>query len=220
MSNNKYQLEITSDFEKFKIGFSNRLLRNYEDTPEREKAVTKISDVTIEQAIKRNAFCKEILPILWDADPPQNEKDYCYNSQTVYVRIIDADSRNNKELKVKCYFHGGVRGNPIKGHLFQSEVDKITGDNIIDVIKETGAREVMEETNIKLEFIDDVTCCLNVYNNNIMGKYDIIIGNNKHNINIVLSSKNYTLLKNSFYENLEEHKIFMENTGEISGLIL
>jgi hypothetical protein len=53
-----------------------------------------------------------------------------------------------------------------------------------------------------------------------MGKYDIIIGNNKHNINIVLSSKNYTLLKNSFYENLEEHKIFMENTGEISGLIL
>lgn len=214
------QLEITSDFEQFKIGFINRLINNYEETPERQLAIDKIPDVTIDQAIKRNAFCKEILPILWNATPPQNEKDYCYNSQTVYVRIIDADSRNNKELKVKCYFHGGVRGNPIKGHLFQSEVDKITGDNIIDVIKETGAREVMEETNIKLEFIDDVTCFLNVYNNNIMGKYDIIIGNNKHNINIVLSSKNYTLLKNSFYENLEEHKIFMENTGEISGLIL
>ena len=214
------QLEITSGFEQFKIGFINRLVNNYEDTPERQLAINKTPDVTIDQAIRRNAFCKEIYPILWDAIPSQNEKDYSYNSQTVYVRISDTHSRYNRELKVKCYFHGGIRGNPIKGHLLQSEVDKITEDNIIDVVKETAAREVMEETNIKLEFIDDVTCFLNVYNNNIMGKYDIIIGNNKHNINIVLSSKNYTLLKNSFYENLEEHKIFMENTGEISGLIL
>jgi hypothetical protein len=218
--NNTNQLEITSDFEQFKIGFINRLINNYEDTSERQLAIDKTPDVTIDQAIRRNAFCKEILPILWDAVPPQNEKDYCYNSQTVYVRILDTGSRYNKELKVKCYFHGGVRGNPIKGHLFQSEVDKITTDNIIDVVKETAAREVMEETNIKLDFLDEAMCLLNLYNNNIMGNYEIVIGENKHNITIALSSNSYELLKTGFRDNFEEHKTFMENTGEISGLIL
>jgi hypothetical protein len=218
--NNHYQLEITSDFEKFKIGFVNRLINNYEETNERQLAINKIPDVTIEQAIRQNAFCKEILPILWDATPPQNEKDYCYTSQTVYVRILDAGSRYNKELKVKCYFHGGVRGNPIKGHLLQSEIDKITYDNIIEVVKEAAIREVVEETNIKLEFIDDNTCLLNLYNINIMSNYEVIIGNNKHYINIALSSNNYSILKKCFQNNLEEHKTFMENTGEISGLIL
>ena len=214
------QLEITSNFEQFKIGFINRLVNNYEDTSERQLAIDKTPDITIDQAIRRNAFCKEILPILWDAVPPQNEKDYCYNSQTVYVRILDAGSRYNKELKVKCYFHGGIRGNPIKGHLLQSEMNKITTDNIVDVVKEAAIREVVEETNIKLEFIDHDTCSLNLYNNIIMGNYEIVIGNNKHNINIALSSNNYTLLKNCLNDNLEEHKTFMENTGEISGLIL
>ena len=214
------QLEITSDFEQFKIGFINRLINNYEDTPERQLAIDKIPDVTIEEAIQRNAFCKEILPILWDATPPQNEKDYSYNSQTVYVRILDVGSRYNRELKVKCYFHGGMRGNPIKGHLFQSEIDKITADNIIDVVKETAAREVMEETNINLEFVDNTVCSLNLYNNTIMGNYEIVIGANKHNVMIYLSSNSYELLKKCFNDNLEEHKIFMENTGEISGLIL
>ena len=218
--NTENQLEITADFEQFKIGFINRLINNYEDTLERQLAIDKTPDVTIEQAIRRNAFCKEILPILWDAVPPQNEKDYCYNSQTVYVRILDTGSRYNKELKVKCYFHGGVRGNPIKGHLFQSEVDKITTDNIIDVVKETAAREVMEETNIKLDFLDEAMCLLNLYNNNIMGNYEIVIGENKHNITIALSSNSYELLKTGFRDNFEEHKTFMENTGEISGLIL
>ena len=217
---NTNQLEITSDFEQFKIGFINRLINNYEDTNERQHAINGIPNVTIDQAIKRNAFCKEILPILWDATPPQNEKDYCYNSQTVYVRILDVGSRYNKELKVKCYFHGGIRGNPIKGHLFKSEIDKINTENIIDVVKEASIREVMEETNIKLEFIDDSRCSLNVYNNNIIGNYEIIIGNNKHSVNINLSSNNYELLKKSFNDNFEEHKQFMENTGEISGIIL
>jgi len=221
MNNNmNNQLEITSNFEQFKIGFINRLINNYEDTNERQLAIDKTPDVTIEQAIRRNAFCKEILPILWDATPPQNEKDYCYNSQTIYVRILDAGSRYNKELKVKCYFHGGMRGNPIKGHLFQSEIDKITADSIIDVIKEAAIREVVEETNIKLEFIDHNVCSLNLYNNTIMGNYEIVIGDNKHTVTITLSSNNYALLKRSFQDNLEVHKIFMENTGEISGLIL
>ncbi len=221
MNNNmNNQLEITSNFEQFKIGFINRLVNNYEDTSERQLAIDKTPDVTIEQAIRRNAFCKEILPILWDAVPPQNEKDYCYNSYTVYVRILDAGSRQNKELKVKCYFHGGIRGNPIKGHILQSEMDKINADNIVDVVKEAAIREVVEETNIKLEFIDHETCSLNLYNNIIMGNYEVVIGYNKHNINIVLSSNNYTLLKECFQNNLEEHKTFMENTGEISGLVL
>lgn len=218
--NNTTQLEITSDFEQFKIGLVNRIINNYEDTVERQQAIDKIPDITIEQAINRNAFCKECLPILWNAKPPQNEKDYCYNSQTVYVRILDADSRYNKELKVKCYFHGGVRGNPIKGNLFQSEMDKITSKNIIDIIKEAASREVLEETNIKLNFIDHAVCSLNIYDNNIIGNYDVISNNNKHNITIYLSSKNYELLKKSFNDNLEEHQKFMENTGEISGIIL
>ena len=216
--NNK--LEITSDFEQFKIGFINRLINNYEDTSERQLSINKTPDITIDQAIRRNAFCKEILPILWDAVPSQNEKDYCYNSHTVYVHILDADSRYNKELKVKCYFHGGVRGNPIKVHLLQSEMEKITENNIIDVIKEAAIREAVEETNVKLDFIDDTICSLNLYNNTIMGNYKVIIGNNKHYINIELSSNNYTLLKNCFNDNFEKHKTFMENTGEISGLIL
>jgi 8-oxo-dGTP pyrophosphatase MutT (NUDIX family) len=214
------QLEITSGFEQFKIGFINRLVNNYEDTPERQLAINKTPDVTIDQAIRRNAFCKEILPILWDAVPSQNEKDYSYISQTVYVRISDTHSRYKRELKVKCYFHGGIRGNPIKGHLLQSEIDKITEDNIIDVVKETAAREVMEETNIKLDFVDYTVCSLNLYNNTIMGNYEIVIGTNKHNVMIDLSSNSYELLKKCFNDNLEEHKIFMENTGEISGLIL
>ena len=221
MNNNmNNQLELTSNFEQFKIGFINRLVNNYEDTSERQLAIDKTPDVTIDQAIRRNAFCKEILPILWDAMPSQNEKDYCYNSYTVYVRILDAGSRYNKELKVKCYFHGGVKGNPIKGHLLQSEMDKINADNIVDVVKEAAIREVVEETNIKLEFIDHDTCLLNLYNNIIMGNYEVVIGYNKHNINITLSSNNYTLLKECFQNNLEEHKTFMENTGEISGLVL
>jgi len=217
------QLEITSNFEQFKIGFINRLINNYEDTNERQLAIDKIPDVTIEQAIRRNAFCKEILPILWDAVPPQNEKDYCYNSHTVYVRILDAGSRYNKELKVKCYFHGGIRGNPIKGHLLQSEMEKITANNIVDVVKEAAIREVVEETNIKLEFSEDTLftlCSLNLYNNYIMGNYEIHIGDNKHTVTIALSSNDYALLKKCFQDNLEEHKTFMENTGEISGLIL
>jgi hypothetical protein len=157
------------------------------------------------------------LPILWNATPPQNEKDYCYNSQTVYVRIMCG---YNKELKVKCYFHGGFRGNPIKGNLFQSEMDKITSKNMIDIIKEAASREVLEETNIKLNFIDNAVCSLNIYDNNIIGNYDVISNNNKHNITINLSSTNYELLKKGFNDNLEEHQKFMENTGEISGIIL
>ena len=214
--NNKSQLEISSDFDKFKIGLVNRIINNYEDTIERQQAIDKIPDITIEQAIKRNAFCKEILPILWDATPPQNEKDYCHISQTVYVRIMCG----YKELKVKCYFHGNNKGNPIKGHLFQSEIDKITLKNINDVIKEASSREVLEESNIKLNFIDDKICSLNIYDNNIIGNYEMINNDNKHNITIYLSSTNYELLKKSFNDNLEEHQQFMENTGEISGLIL
>jgi hypothetical protein len=95
---NQPKLEITSDFDKFKIGLVNRIIDNYENTYEREQAINKISDVRIVQAIKQNAFCKDILPILWDATPQQNEKDYCHTSQIVYVRII---SGYNKELRVR-----------------------------------------------------------------------------------------------------------------------
>jgi len=48
----------------------------------------------------------------------------------------------------------------------------------------------------------------------------LISNDNKHNITINLSSNNYELLKKCFNDNLEQHRTFMENTGEISGLIL
>jgi hypothetical protein len=215
--NNKFQLEINSDFEKFKIGLINRIINNYENTYEREQTINKIPDVRIVQAIKQNAFCKDILPILWDATPQQNEKDYCHTSQTVYIRII---SGYNKELRVRSYFHGNIKGNPIKGRLLQSEVDKINSDNMINVIKEASSREVLEETNIKLEFIDDNLCLLNLYDNIIDCNYEIISNYTKHNITINLSPNNYELLKKCFNDNLEEQQKFMENSGEISGLIL
>ena len=91
---------------------------------------------------------------------------------------------------------------------------------LLNIVKETAIREVLEESNIKLNFSDDVMCLLNLYNTKIIGNYQIIIGNKKHNIIIKLSNKNYKLLKKCFYDNLEEHRTFMENTGEISALIL
>ena len=218
--NNNTQIEITCDFDKFKNGLVNRIMNNYNDTYERQQAIDKIPIVTIEQAIHNNAFCKEILPILWNASPPQNEKNYCYDSKTVCVYIFEKGCGYNRLLRVKSYFHGNIRGNPIKGKMLQSEVDKISVDNIEDIIKESASREVLEETNINLDFIDDYNCSLSLYNNIIIGNYEITNDYNKHNIVIQLSTNNYELLKKYFRDNLEEHKTFMENTGEISGLIL
>jgi len=220
MNMNKTQLEITSDFDNFKIGFVNRIINNYQATYERQQVIDKIPGVTIEQAVKHNAFCKEILPILWNANPPQNEKDYCYDSKTVHITIFEIGGGYTNQLRVKSYFHGNSRGNPIKGKMLQSEIDKITDDNIIDIIQESAAREVLEESNIKLKFIDDYLCSLDVYNNIIICDYEITIDYNKYNIVIRLSTNNYELLKECFRDNLEEHQKFMENTGEISGLLL
>ena len=90
---------------------------------------------------------------------------------------------------------------------------------MFEVVKETASREVMEETNIKLDFIDDSTCSLTLYNIIIIGNYELF-ASNTHHVNIALSSNNYELLKRCFINNLEEHKTFMENTGEISGIVL
>ena len=113
-----------------------------------------------------------------------------------------------------------MRGNPIKGHLLQSEIDKITADNIHTVVKEAASREVLEESNMKLEFINDNVCSFDVYNTIIIGNYEIISNNDKHSVSIRLSSNNYEALKKCFADNLEEHQRFMENTGEISGFVL
>jgi hypothetical protein len=251
----KKQLEIKADFNKFKVGLTNRIINNYENTSERQQAINKINDITIEQAINNNVICKEIFPILWDALPPQNEKNYCYDSQTIFVRIIcdinsskdinstnnknDTNSSNNKnsskdinnkkdtnnknntniELKVRSYFHGNLKGNPIKGCFLQSEINDAV-NNINNAIKEAACREVLEESNIKLLFIDDNSCSLNIYDNIIIANYQITTNNDKHTITIKLSSDKYELLKQIFNNNLEKHKTFMENTGEISGIIL
>lgn len=245
----KKQLEIKADFNKFKVGLTNRIINNYENTTERQQAINKINDITLEQAINNNVICKEIFPILWDASPPQNEKNYCYDSQTIFVRIIcdinsskdinDINSTNNKnstkdikninnknstnntntELKVRSYFHGNLKGNPIKGCFLQSEINDAV-NNINNAIKEAACREVLEESNIKLLFIDDNSCSLNIYDNIIIANYQIITNNDKHIITIKLPSDKYNLLKQIFNNNLEKHKTFMENTGEISGIIL
>jgi hypothetical protein len=211
------KLEIKSNFNKFKIGLTNRILNNYEDTTERQQAIDKITDITLEQAINNNIICKEIFPILWDARPPQNEKNYCYKSQTIYVRIMCENEKN--ELKVRSYFHGNLKGNPIKGCFLQSEINDAI-NNINNAIKEAAYREVLEESNIKLLFIDENSCSLDIYDNIIVANYQIITNNDKHTMTIKLSYDNYKLLKECFNNNLEKHKTFMENTGEISGLIL
>ena len=218
------KLEIKSNFNKFKIGLTNRILNNYEDTTERQQAIDKITDITLEQAINNNIICKEIFPILWDAIPPQNEKNYCYKSQTIYVRIMCENSGNNTnntkdELKVRSYFHGNLKGNPIKGCFLQSEINNAV-NNINNAIKDAACREVLEESNIKLLFIDNNSCSLDIYDNIIIANYEIITNNDKHTMTIKLTSDNYKLLKQIFNNNLEKHKTFMENTGEISGLIL
>jgi hypothetical protein len=211
------KLEIKSDFNKFKIGLTNRIINNYEDTNERNLVIDKIKDIKLEQAVKNNIICKEIFPILWDATPPQNEKNYCYKSQTIYVRIICNDT--NDELKVRSYFHGNLKGNPIKGCFLQTEINDAV-NNVNNAIKDAACREVLEESNIKLLFIDDNSCSLDIYDNIIIANYQIITNNDKHTMTINLSSDNYKLLKQIFNNNLEKHKTFMENTGEISGLIL
>jgi hypothetical protein len=211
------KLEIKADFNKFKIGLTNRIINNYEDTNERTLVIDKIKDIKLEQAVKNNIICKEIFPILWDATPPQNEKNYCYKSQTIYVRIICNDT--NEELKVRSYFHGNLKGNPIKGCFLQTEITDAV-NNINNAIKDAACREVLEESNIKLFFIDDNSCSLDIYDNIIVANYQIITNNDKHTMTINLSSDNYKLLKQTFNNNLKKHKTFMENTGEISGLIL
>lgn len=211
------KLEIKAEFNKFKIGLTNRIMNNYENTYERILVINKIKDITLEEAVKDNIICKEIFPILWDAKPPQNEKNYCYKSQTIYVRIICNDT--NEELKVRSYFHGNLKGNPIKGCFLQSEINDAI-NNIDNAIKDAACREVLEESNIKLLFIDDNSCSLEIYDNIIIANYQIITNNDKHTMTINLSSDNYKLLKQTFNNNLKKHKTFMENTGEISGLIL
>ena len=211
------KVEIKSDFNKFKIGLTNRIINNYEDTNERNLVIDKIKDIKLEQAVKNNIICKEIFPILWDATPPQNEKNYCYKSQTIYVRIICENEKD--ELKVRSYFHGNLKGNPIKGCFLQSEINTSV-NNINNAIKDAACREVLEESNIKLLFINDNSCSLEIYDNIIIANYEIITNNDKHTMIINLTSDNYNLLKQIFNNNLEKHKTFMENTGEISGLIL
>ena len=61
---------------------------------------------------------------------------------------------------------------------------------------------------------------LNLYDTIIDCNYEIISNDTKHNVTINLSSNNYEVLKKCFNDNLEQHRTFMENTGEISGLIL
>ena len=229
-------IDIRADFDNFKNGFIERLVTKYRDTEERQLVINKIPDINIGQALKNNIFCKEMLPILWYASPPQNEYDYCPNTHSIFVRIM-CETRCNKELKVRSYFYGNIRGNSIKGGFLQSELDKIYTHGLRPIIKEAAIREVFEESGIKLTFkkqesaaneTDDANgyCSLFVYNRefncdyfireNIMDKY----GEFKHHVTIKLACSDYDDLKKTVYDNHLLQKAFMEKTGEISGIIL
>ena len=229
-------IDIRADFDNFKTGLVERLMTKYKNTDERQFAIDKIAETNINQAVKANVFCKEILPILWFASPPQNEADYCPNSQSIFVRIM-CETRCNKELKVRSYFNGNIRGNPIKGGFLQSEFDKIEVEGLIPIIKKAAIREVAEESGIKLIFDDANTyssarpeensiCSLNIYNKKFTCNYDIKenimdkYGDFKHHITIHISCHDYDLLKKTIYDNQYQQKIFMEKTGEISGIVL
>ena len=69
-------------------------------------------------------------------------------------------------------------------------------------------------------FIDDRTCSLSIYDIMIMGNYEHSFDGVKHIVTIKLSSNNYEILKKCLHDNLEDYKTFMENTGEVSGIIL
>ena len=214
-----HNLDIKANFSNFKNGLIERINNKYVSTNESLEAIEKIKPVKMNQAIESNIFCKEILPIMWNAIPPQNEKDYCSEKQTIFVKI-GCNPKCNKELKVRSYFHGNIRGNCIKGGFLQSEFDKINIVNINLVIKEVASREVFEETGIKLIFIDENICVLSVYDNEITCQYYINTNINKHYVTIQLTCPDYELLKQIFIDNLDQQKKFMENSGEISGLIL
>ena len=143
----------------------------------------------------------------------------CENSGNNTNNSGNNTNNTKDELKVRSYFHGNLKGNPIKGCFLQSEINNAI-NNINNAIKEAACREVLEESNIKLLFVDDNSCSLNIYDNIIVANYEIITNNDKHTMTIKLTSDNYKLLKQIFNNNLEKHKTFMENTGEISGLIL
>jgi len=216
-------LEIRADFNNFKNGLISRLNQKYEDTEERELAIVQIGHANIDQAMHVNIFCNKILPIMWNASPPQNEFDYCRISQTIVVHIT-CETKCNKELKVKSYFYGSSQGKSIKGGFLQSEINLLNELSLTDVVKIVAKREVLEESNINLTFNDDLTGKLNLYNVDIDCKYNIRenvmdkYGDFKHHVDIILSCSNYELLKSIIYNNMYQHKLFMEQTGEISGI--
>jgi hypothetical protein len=217
-------VDIRCNFTKFKYGLIQRLVDNYEDTIERQQAINSIVNARLYQSINFNYFCNDVLPILWKADPPQNEKKYCYNAPSVIVRIMC--NCNNKELKVRSYFYGNLKGSPIKGSMNIDEYNNIETLGLNTVIKRTAIREVAEEVGFNLEFIDDEMCKICLYDTSVNGSYKIDkytvnkFDGTKHMVLITLDCNSYDTLKNTISMNYYDQKKFLENTGEISGIVL
>ena len=224
MNNNNYykhtpHLEISANFYNFKVGLMNRLTNNYNESEEQKFAIESIGPITYNLARQTNAFCTKILPILWNANPPQNEKDYSSEIQRVIINIC-CSCNHNKQLKVKSYFYSRPYGNPIKGSMHQSEINRIQTDGLNNIIKETAIRETFEEVGIKLKFVNDTICSLSLYDQEFNGSYNIINSDTKHSVNINLSCQIYDLIKNIVSINIDQMKSYIENTGEISGILL
>ena len=217
-------VDIRCNFTKFKYGLIQRLVDNYDDTIERKQAINSIVNARLYQSINFNYFCNNVLPILWKADPPQNEKKYCYNAPSVIVRIICDCTK--KELKVRSYFYGNLKGSPIKGSMNTDEYNNIENLGLNTIIKKTAIREVAEEVGFNLEFITDDKCKIILYNKEINGLYKINenafnnLDDIKHIVSITLDCNIYDELKNTINIHYFDQKRFLENTGEISGIIL
>jgi len=220
-------LDIRCNFTNFKYGLIQRLVDNYEDTEERQQAINKIVNSRLYQAINFNYFCADVLPVLWHASPPQNEKFYCPDAHSVSVRIMCANCDDAKELKVRSYFYGNLKGSAIKGAMNIDEFNSIEKDGIDNVIKKTAAREVFEEVGFQLTFNpDDDNCNISLFDTDIDCKYsmEIFIPNKfnaiKHCITIKMACRKYDAMKNIMAMNYFKQKKFLENTGEISGIVL
>jgi len=218
-------LDIRCNFTNFKYGLIQRLVDNYDDTAERQQAINKIVNSRLYQAINFNYFCTDVMPILWYASPPQNEKSYCPTGHSVIVRIV-CDGCEDKELKVRSYFYGNLKGTAIKGAMNLDEFNSIDTDGLTNVIKKTAVREVAEEVGFDLTFNEDTTCNISLFDIDVPASYSIEehVSNKfnaiKHCITIRLSCVNYDSIKNILAINYLNQKKFLENTGEISGLVL
>ena len=208
---------IFSDYNEFKEGVIQRVQAKYADTKERENSIKEIKELayeTVQNKKWENQFLKIIETNLWKNG--QNEYDWIDGIETVLINI-NCSCEEHMALKVLPYFYANFK--IPKGMLNLVENMKKTGDNYDEVMFLGCVRELLEETNIKLSFINQTECSLEVYDN----KYEANYSYNKQKLlkptfNICLSCASYDAMKQTFKANKKQHIVFMESSGEIAAI--